>query len=161
GLRELDGHVDTRHRGARDPGTALVVVDVQPRTDLPALAQRKGLHQPPHLSVAEESYLHSKILGSSFWKKMSCRLRTACGIRSSAPSKVRLMVDAPCEIMWMFTSETALKTRCATPGMLRRLSPTQQTIALPPSTFTSPIFFSSVTTSQSVRVSSSVRDTLT
>src|SRR5438046_9842313 len=76
-------------------------------------------------------------------------------------TKEMLIAEAPCEIIWTLTSWTAVNTRCASPGIFLRLSPTQQTIALPPSTFTSLIFRNSVTTSQSFEMSSSVTDTLT
>src|SRR5438034_1331338 len=92
--------------------------------------------------------------------KTSWRLLTAWGSRSSSMTKEMLIAEAPCEIIWTLTSWTAVNTRWASPGIFLRLSPTQQTIALPPSTFTSLIFRNSVTTSQSFEMSSSVKDTL-
>src|SRR2546428_2390568 len=73
----------------------------------------------------------------------------------------RLTREAPCEMSDTLMSETVANTRAAIPGVVRRPSPTTQTMARPDSTDTVPNGRNSATISGSDSTSSTVSDTLT
>jgi len=56
-------------------------------------------------------------------EKRVCNLRTTSAASSSSITKVRLISDAPCEIMRIFTSSRMPKTLAAIPAVSRKFSP--------------------------------------
>src|ERR1041384_656749 len=94
-------------------------------------------------------------------KNSSCSLVTTSRTRSSLTTKVKLILEAPCEIKDTLISVIVLNARAATPGVPRKPSPTTQMIACPFSTFTVPSCSSSSTISGKAPASSNDSDTLT
>src|SRR5208283_1165542 len=80
---------------------------------------------------------YANISESSSEKNVLCSRWITSGTSSSSITNVRLISEAPCEIMRIFLSASSRKTRAAIPGVSRRFSPTRQTMALRPSYFTS------------------------
>ena len=86
------------------------------------IPQKRALNRRSGIGVGEEA---------------ACKRRTASGTSHSSTTNVRLISEAPCEIMRMLTSASSPNTRAAIPGVSRKFSPTRQTIAFRPSYFTS------------------------
>src|ERR1700688_153149 len=80
---------------------------------------------------------------------------------SSSITNVKLISDAPCEIIRIFLSTSLPNTNAATPGLSRKLSPTRQIIGLRPSYFTSPSVLRSAARAGMALLESTVSETLT
>ncbi len=80
---------------------------------------------------------------------------------SSSTTKVRLISEAPCEIMRTLMLPSAPKTFATMPGVSRMFSPTRQTSAFFPSYFTSANFPRSAASAGIPSLESTVRETLT
>src|SRR5215208_955597 len=93
--------------------------------------------------------------------KASCNLVTASFTWSSSTAKVKLILDAPCEISVTLISLIVLNTRAAIPGVPLKPSPTTQMIARPFSTRTVPNCSSSSTIAGNELASSNESETLT
>src|SRR5579872_4735193 len=103
----------------------------------------------------------AKTSGSSSPKKVPCSLLITSGTSSSSITKVRLISEAPCEIMRIFLSASLPNTNAATPGVSRKFSPTRQMIAFRPSYFTSASLARSAASAGMAWFESTVRETLT
>src|ERR1700691_1469617 len=104
---------------------------------------------------------YAKTSASSSEKNVLCRRWITLGTSSSSITKVKLISEAPCEIIRIFLSASSRKTSAAIPGVLRRFSPTRQTIALRPSYFTSANLARSAASAGIDSFESTVSETLT
>src|SRR5579884_3054314 len=116
---------------------------------------------PPGAGGAGVRTLYEKISGSKSEKKAEWRRRTASGTSSSLITKVRLISEAPWEIMRTLMSPRAVNTRAAMPEVPRIFSPTRQTMALRPSYLTSAILVRSAARFGIASLESTVSETLT
>ncbi len=88
---------------SRQPRGIFIHVRVDDLDSVSALAcdfgdQRAGLARPQHHQF-QRSRTQSNTSGSTSVKNLACSLRTASGTSASSMTNVRLISDAPCEIM--------------------------------------------------------------
>src|SRR5271157_5274721 len=137
---EVDDHVEGAQVLRRKPGGIGIVLRFNAVHAMAAFArdignQRSSLTSPQHEQV-ERAVTQSKTSGSTSAKNLACSRRTASGTSASSITNVRLISEAPCEIIRTLIWRMVSKTCAATPGVSRRFSPTRQTIAFLPEYFT-------------------------
>src|ERR1700688_1995442 len=127
------------------------------RTGL-AAAKDKDVHLNLHYTARQNQ---ANTSGSNSAKNVPCRRWMTSFTSSSSITNVRLISDAPCEIIRIFLSTSLPNTSAATPGLSRKLSPTKQIIALRPSYFTSASLARSAARAGMALLESTVSETLT
>src|SRR5208337_2063392 len=140
GCCEVDDRVEVVQMLRREPCGIRVVCRLDVPDTMTASApdlrdERPRLTLSQHEQI-ERAGTQSNTSGSTSAKNLACRRRTASGTSASSTTKVRLISDAPWEIMRTFMSRMASKTCAATPAVSRMFSPTRQTMALRPEYFT-------------------------
>src|SRR6185369_2485530 len=118
-------------------------------------------HQRSGFATSENKKFHANTSESRSAKNVRCNRWITFGTSSSSITKVKLISDAPCEIMRIFTSSSSPNTRAAIPGRSRKFSPTRQMMAFRPSYFTSASLARSADSAGMPSLVSTVTDTLT
>src|SRR5229473_66026 len=102
---KVNDHVNLLQQFRRESAAVLVFLAGQ-RADIVTAFFGDFRGQRSGFSASQHKDVHANTSGSVSLKKVRCRRETTCGTSASSITKLILISEAPCEIMWMFTSSS-------------------------------------------------------